>query len=439
MSTKRETMRHKQRARRCARGSALLLALICAFVLLVLVLGFIQLVTTGTRNTENLVHRRQALLLAQAGIAEALQEFYARQDLSGDGQVGSVGLEQWGPQESLQVTCTEAAPGSYLLVATGTVDLSDGASDNPGLRVSRTLQALVARYQGANGLFPGGLFSSDDLTISSGATVDSWDYTTKKIGPINGNIGSNGDILVSGGSTIQGDATPGPKGVVRISGADTVVTGSTTPRTLQLSPYKPLYNPPPVVDSLPVNLDGLAADASIPAGTYRISAWRQTGGTVTFRAPGRTVLYIDGNYEQSSGAAAVVEKGASVVIYSGTGVLQISGGGAAGAIGSDTGKYRSSGGADTNVGSDRPNDFQFISCAPSDSTVRLSEASLFCGTVYAPLANVSISGGAIVFGAVLGRAVRCRRGGKVHADVGTYMPFDPNADVELKYCREIFP
>lgn len=79
---------------------------------------------------------------------------------------------------------------------------------------------------------PNAVFGASALTASGQAVTDSWDSSAGSLAQTrqltDGDVASNGDISVSGGSLINGDATPGPGGSVVVT--DTAqVTGSTAP------------------------------------------------------------------------------------------------------------------------------------------------------------------------------------------------------------------
>lgn len=71
------------------------------------------------------------------------------------------------------------------------------------------------------GTAPRGLFGRDTVSMSGQSVVDGTDPSVAR-------VGSNGDIVLSGGTRVEGDATPGPGHRVVLSGGATV-TGSTEP------------------------------------------------------------------------------------------------------------------------------------------------------------------------------------------------------------------
>ncbi len=265
----------------------------------------------------------------------------------------------------------------------------------------RTVEAVLS----PDYLFPYGIFSDEELTISGQGHVDSYDsalgaYSIANSGD-EGDVGSNDDITLSGQAEIEGNATPGPGDSVSTSGqAD--VTGSTTPAKLEhelteIDPddvttaqavngnaaiviTKPVNNPPAIFSpgAYDLKLSG-QTEITIPPGTYYFTSI-STSGQSKITVTGGTTIYVTGD-----------------VSMSGQGI----------------------------VNNNTPSNLQIYSTGENFS---FSGQSSFCGTIYAPDADVQFVGQADSYGAIAAKNVRLSGQGDFHYDIALARGGSPAGD-----------
>jgi Flp pilus assembly protein TadG len=226
----------------------------------------------------------------------------------------------------------------------------------------------------------------NSVNISGGSYTDSYNSS---LGPYSrasagskGTVCSNGNISLSGGGTINGDAHPGIDKTVNASGGSSV-TGSKTALTEPLN--EPAVNPGNAAtvnnnSNIPLTWFGktpldsqgnfsLSGDLILmPSGTYYFSSFTVSGGS-WFVIMGPTVIYCTGNFDASGGTMFNI----------------------------------------TNL----PVDCQIYS---TGTNVALSGGVQFDGVVYAPAANITRSGSADFFGMLIGASLTLSGGGGCHYD-----------------------
>jgi hypothetical protein len=238
------------------------------------------------------------------------------------------------------------------------------------------VQALVERTPGAC------LIGITNVTMSGAATrVDSYDPSTFVIAG-NANVGSNADIDLSGGASINGSATAG--GIV---GAPTFVTGTSTNGA-------PAQSYPTVGGCSPYSSGaGMSGSYTYNSGTGNMTV---SGGNHLTLTAGS---YCFNDFTLSGGSTLSLSSG-PVVLYL-------------------TGKGNFSGGSISNT-SHVASNLQLFSSASNVSTqqVTISGGTDTYMTVYAPSVPIVISGGSGFFGKAVGYSVNLSGGTQFNCDQG---------------------
>ncbi len=263
-----------------------------------------------------------------------------------------------------------------------------------------------------------GVCGCDKVTISGGGMVDSFNsksgtyasqatHTDAENNPYAGGTASvyttntSGNVSISGGS-IHGDvkAAGTYSGGAHIYGALTQGVTASACDPVGVTALVKSADPSAGVTPGSYNGNPLTIDAS--SGVLNYKDFTVSGGkTATITGSGPVKLYIEGNMTLSGGSRLLVSSGINLTIYIGgdlsKGDLSISGGGI------------------VNLNGD-PTTLTIYSSA-NNGKVDISGDSAFYGLVYAPLANVTMSGGSDFFGAVRGKTVTQSSGsGRFHYD-----------------------
>ena len=261
------------------RGSALLATVAMTMTIAMLSAVLLQQSVSHLRTQSGSVDKKQALYLAEAGLAEGLHSLRA----GGSGNIGDATTPAAFGNGAFWVEATETQQGMFLVEATaivggaratletvvepvfdmpatfGLVGLSDlkigaGASVAPYVSDPSVLETIVEQL-GSRGLINAtnslGVPLADlyDPALGAldvtGAVVDGLETVDDGSGrdlvelPFQLLLGSNGSIGVDGSlatpTLVKGDALPGPEGSVQL-GMNAEVTGSTAPRLSEIEP-----------------------------------------------------------------------------------------------------------------------------------------------------------------------------------------------------------
>ena len=403
------------------RGSALIFAIGFMVVVLIIAAGVHHLVLSQLRGSGALRRRVAAEYLAQAGVARTLAWFNSQgyqlpqtsdvtatvpvrltsnnapvvlptnhpssyTDATGRSQsevvanYNSYATTQGTSAGTFSVVASLIAsqPETWELIATG----QQGTTQ-------RQVGALLFRQQTSP--FSSALFGRDGVTLNGNADTDSYDSSIGPYGGPNqfagGHIASNGNISLVGNATVNGDATPGPKGSVNLTG-NAVVTGLTTPanstRTLS-----PATLPAGAVDIGAISLGGNHT-STLTAGTYQVSS-----------------MSIGGN------AKLIIDATAGPVNLYVTGAIDVGGNG-------------------ISNGSGKAQNLNIAQIGGSD--VSLSGNAAFVGVVYAPDSPLSLHGNADLYGSFIGKSISVTGNGGIHYD--QFLRTLPGAPGPLKLIAE---
>ncbi len=224
-------MRNELHYRSCRsrRGSALALTVLCLTMLAALCAALLTVghATSNERRAE--AQRTHARYVCQAGLSQAVYQMHRGEDPS----VGS--REEpaaWGASRYW----VESESPSTDIIRIRATGLDDRAGASMEL-VARRVPNTIWRY---------GAFGRDYLHMDSNARVDSYDsrlgtYAVQAVhgsgstayANSDGNVGSNGDVLLDQNAKVWGDAIAGPDHDTTVLG-NAIVSGSTAPASAQI-------------------------------------------------------------------------------------------------------------------------------------------------------------------------------------------------------------
>jgi Flp pilus assembly protein TadG len=232
-----------------------------------------------------------------------------------------------------------------------------------------------------------GIIGLDFVSMSGSASVDSYissegSYSTLSARD-HGNVASNGNITMSGGAHIEGDANPGEG--MTVSGGN--VTGSRKPLT------EPIVKPPAEAGTAEFINNNANVAQYIKNGSFSIS------GQKTADFP--TGVYYFQNFTASGGAKINANVNGPVIIYV-AGDLTLTGGSSA-------------------YDGDAQN-LQII-LLNSGTKADFTGNSAIYVDLYAPLSKVTLSGTTDVFGQIVGKSVTITGSGYMHYDEKMTAPF----------------
>lgn len=369
------------------QGIVLAISLLILTLLVASGMGAIFSTQMDLNSTGNLRMGKQAFYIAEAGLHQAWWDLD-----NGDGR-GDFEAVFTSPGLTALLSSVDFAGGNYSVTAEGIPGshpkrikmTSAGCFPAVDPCPSTTSKVVIEAHFMRVALFPCVLCAREDINLSGGAVVDSFD---SREGPYSvatannhGDVQSNGNITLSGGNTrVGGDATAG--GTVSTNGGATI-TGTTTNNA-------PSLGFPPVIPCGPPFSSG----AGIAGGSYDAS-------TGQLRGTGSDAIIIaDGTYCFSS----VQLTDQSTLTVTGPVVLNLT------AVGSFAG------GGIVNTTAKVENLKIVSSLSSSSLGITVSSGSPVYGTFYAPDARVEITGGVDLYGAIAGRTVINTSGAKFHYD-----------------------
>jgi hypothetical protein len=371
----------------------------------------------STIDIERSESQIRALELAETGLTRAALEVSSQTDSSNDG-IGVVSGSYLGG--TYATTCTVSS-GVYTIISTG-------RAANATRRLEFAIRRVVPTTFGT------GIISQGAINVSSNGTqTDSFDssigtYASQAIhtdasgsyAGTAGGLAGNVDITI-GSAMIRGNATPGPGHTTTISNGGTV-TGSTTPQSQALSIPDPPYSE--FQSALLTNDNGkwvVSGGANVNYDPVKATFAVSGGGVVTF-PPG---IYFFSKFS-ISGNSTVRFTGLTIIydVYS----FDTTGGSIDNATGfaSNLQVYA------------QPYVFPPIA-SPNRLNVSLSGGSTTALAMYAPEADVSISGGGDFAGGVVGGTVKLSGGTHFHYDTALASGVKTLARFEQLYWRESTP
>jgi len=337
----------------------------------------------------------RALEACEIGIVRAKYELARNEDVSGDEVIGDVAGTVHG--------------GSYT-VSAAPVDLRHVALTARGESADIDRRVQVVLRQRPTTVFSQALAGVDDVRVAGGFMTDSYDslegsYADQAVNEDEsgvyarafGDISSNGTLSLSGSdTTVRGIASAGPGEQATIEGTPLIsggVSSLTAPLEFPAPPAAEFYEayatndngaiePGHGIDYDPETkalvVDG-GATLSLEPGTYFFSSLFLSG-RAEIQVSGETRIYMTGNLDASGGSITNLTEQASdlsILVHPYTILDGVP--------------------------------------PPDPLEVHLAGSASTALTVYAPEADVYISGGSDLFGAVVGRTIDAR-GAQFHYD-----------------------
>jgi hypothetical protein len=406
---------------RAESGTVSLVALFLALALGGLSVGLVHESHAARQAVQRQETSLKALEIAEAGVARAEVELRAQEDGGVDG-IGNVSGTYGHGTYEVTTTPDAVSADRYVIHAKGTHGLS-----------TRRIEVGVRRRKKAS--FVDGLFSKDNLVANGNERTDAYDsrvgtYASQAVNSDaggtyalqGGSVGSNKAIDINGTAVhIRGNAIPGPLYEVDLSGSPTI-SGDMIPREEEI----PVADPP-------------LAEFTAAATTNQNGTWTVNHGSVTYNAaratmrvnPGTELVLAAGTYffsDLSLKSGATLRVTGPVRIYA-TGDVDLAGGAVVNASGRSTDlllyvhPYP------------LPTTFD-----PPHTEVKIAGGPQCAAGIYAPGAQVTISGNADFFGAVVAKDIVLNGDTYFHYDlalgeIGT----EAGATFERLYWREIAP
>ena len=380
-------MKPSQRLSATTRGSAQIVVLLILTMLGTISAAYVGFLGSSNQRVARSADDRQAFLLAEAGLAEALTAL-------SQGRTGNVGTVN-----------TPAALGGGMFW----VEATDLGDNKTRLAVTACLgsgrAAIDAVAEGVVGepLFSATLNSDEPLTMSANTMVDSFDSSTGDYASHpktltdgilrandDGDLASNAGIVLNSDAKVIGDATPGPGHAVSFA-TGSYVHGSTTPAT---DPFAfPPIDVPNLTSSGPLTIPN-GSTHTIPAGDHRFDDLTiSKNAVVTIRGP--STIVVD-NFTGGKDARIQIDATAGPV------TVHVQG------------NYSHLSGfeADAVAGSPAAIAFFIQGTAPivfpSNTAIR--------GAYYAPVADITFSSGNEAWGSFAGKSISMSSGMRFHYD-----------------------
>lgn len=409
-------LRRRGGSRGRRRGSAMVAALCVVFVVTVLSLVYIQLSLAKNKEHQGAIDVKRAFYLAEAGISEAFAGLVA-------GKSGNVGSQVLPARFGNGLFWVSAIPEDEEKITLKSTGLCGGGRCTISVVVEKQDPSLASR----------GVFGERGVTIQDGSRIDSYDSSVGpyvppsgggSIGqpggggsqPVDARVSSNGDVTLSGTTTLSGastrvygDVRPGPNhSVFRSSGVS--ITGSTAPLASEES--APTIRVPQFSSSGSVTAGSGGLSTILPSGDSAYAQIRVTaGGRATIAGP--ATLVVDRLQVDRGGTFAIDATNGPVKIF----VTQML----------DLAPL-----ATVTTTAPKPKSIEVLVTARTpvdrngdgipDPPVRIAATASFTGTIYAPGADVTLASTFVVFGAIAARTLVLDPNSRVHFDKALTRP-----------------
>ncbi len=389
------------------RGSALVIAVVLVIVVAGLAAAFLSLAISFNKTTMGATKRENAFMVAESGIDEIIQRvntWTAGTLTTTTGDIGTNGTYTTAITPSFSGTA-----GTYTITSSGVLF---GDATRTNITEKRGIQTVIAPLvvrpfdeAGAKGKLTvdtSGTMFMDSYSVAAGtyaSQATNYDATHGEYyAGTGGNLASNGDISLSGGSTIYGNVTPGPGASVSTTGS-VYISGSTTSATDPIPFPLPTYEPPIASIGKFKETGGTTTIGTAGADTVvRYDDWAMSGGaTVEFR--GNVTLYIDGDFTTTATALLHmnIDSGtsATLTIIHGSGKFTLGGQG---------------------IANDSLNPANFVLKSSTTDTIKFAGGSAAYGYVYAPNAIFMAVGGTDLFGGWVANEIKTSGNAVMHAN-----------------------
>jgi len=422
------------------QGSVLLVTLLTATIIAICLASYLTVVSHQHRSTARSLAWNSCIPVLEAGIEEALTQihYHGITNLTANGwTVGSDGR--------YHKTRSIGDDGTYYQVAIEPVNppviISEGFVPAPfsasaQLGMIQSPSQIAANYVSrrvqvntiAKGMFSQAMLAKGNISFSGSARTDSFDSTKSslntngKYDPLKtsdkGDVASNGTVastfVGSGTISLNGHLSTGPGGAFDLNGTASI--GSTAWHQAGNSGVEKDWATDdmnvdiPDVDvpftsgdstAVSETIDGVRYDYAFHSGNYKLSNFLLFNSQKAI-ITGDAVLYVTDKMSVSGSAQIIIAPGAKLKIYSGAATASISGNGVANQTGNAA-------------------NFMYFGL-PTNTRLDMSGASGgFMGVIYAPNADLNLSGGAdsdlINFtGASVSKTVNMSGGRSFHYD-----------------------
>ncbi|MBU0634092.1 MAG: hypothetical protein KKB82_00170 [Candidatus Omnitrophica bacterium] len=364
------------------KGIMLVIALIVIVLLTILSTGIFVRSISETKSAAVFTNAKRAFWLAESGIQKGIYELNYNGAWSGTTQNS---LSSGGDYE---ISLTSLSGSRYQITSTSYFPSKAAAN-----AVARTITAILKKSFS----FDYATYAGADLSLAGNAATNSYSssegaYGTSSINA-NGDVGTNGDISGSGNNyAVNGDAVISPDGEFDESDH---ISGD-----IVQQPEVTLILP-----IVPATLAALSSSGSISStttlssGDYKyLNINLSSSDTLTITGP--VNLYLTGATSIStSGTSSIVVDSASsgaVTIYF-DGDVDLTGQGITNA---------------TNT----PSNLLLLGTNSSEQDFDVSGQADFCGAVYAPTADMRISGQGTLCGSFVGNDVALSGNAAIHYD-----------------------
>ncbi len=390
------------------QGSVLLLTMFTCVAIGIVLASFLTLISARNKLTIRSTGWNTAIPVLEAGIEEALTHLHKdKENLTANG---------WSPEpiagQQVYTKIRTLPDGSYYNVKifspAGRTPMiySQGFVPSP-LEKGQYISRLV-RVGATNppAMFITGVATTGKITLTGNAVVDGYDSTLGPYNTSSNRFAGGGmatcstapDAVNIGGAHVYGNVITGPGGgvIVGSGGAVGDVTWNTTQTGIQ-----PGWTNNDMNVSFPSNAPPTGGpysppgDLTLDAGTYQMSSFSSTTEKKALIVTGHATLWVTGDFTVSGTGYVQIQPGASLTLYVG-GTTKVAGGGI------------------VNEAQDTSS-FTYIGLS-SNKAASFSGTSDFYGTINAPQADVKISGGGQVYGAIIGSTFTSVGGGSFHYD-----------------------
>lgn len=378
------------------RGAALIIAMLVMAVLLMAGTAFLTISSTESQIALNERANAQALLLAEAGIHQAMAR------LNGDSSITSIPSTPLGGGTYSVAIVTVAgcsATSARDLTSTGSVSVQGGQAQVVlRARVDQVAYPYKwALFAAVPNLVVTGGRREKELWLDKGGQVDSFDSTfatyedtSDSVRHRGGSIGANGDVTVKIGGVIWGNVSAGD--AVHADWA--TVHGTTTQRASSQS-FPSVSPSMSATGSLRVDDN---RTRTLSEGTYAYTSI-DVGNNGTLATRGAVTIYVTGNVEFGNNSALTVSGGPVTIYVNGDVSL----------------------GNSVTWGSDPGTQLQIItrSNLPDSQTDDIPEFEAgndwtFYGRLYGKSTDIKLGNDARIYGSIIGRTVKLGNNGRVH-------------------------
>jgi len=389
----------------------LMVTMITCLIIGTVLASFLVLISRRYNMTIRSAAWNAAMPVLEAGIEEGLAHLQADSNPAANGWIATTIGGQ-----PVHIKTRNLEDGSYYVVM-----IYNASSENPTLYSSgyvpgptgdgyltRLAKVTATRPKS----FSAAIAASGLVTLSAGATVDSYNSCLGPYSPTN-SMGTNGSIATNYGATpaikvvgghVYGTTTTGPGGTVDTGGGavgdkdwnatHTGIESGWSGDTMNVA-FPSNAPPPGPYLSAPVINAGGSNITALASGTYLMASFSSGLSTKPMIVSGNAVVYCQGNFLVSGTGYVKLLPGATLRLYVG-GIGSLSGGGL------------------INV-SGHPADFTYFGL-PSNNNLTISGSSAFFGTINAPQAACTMSGLGGAYGAAIVKSYSSSGGSSFHYD-----------------------